>query len=77
MSSGIHQYRLFGERGTLQGLALVDLLATLITAVIINEIFDWPRYMIIYWFIFLWCIGIFLHKIFKIQTGLNNVLGIS
>jgi hypothetical protein len=61
----IHSYRLFN-------LAIVDILATIIVAFIIHLIF--PNISFIYILLFLFILGIILHRIFCVRTTIDKLL---
>ena len=61
---GSHSYRIFN-------IAIFDVIGTLIIAYIFTKIFDVPLWFaFIFWFV----IGIFLHKIFCVDTTINKLL---
>jgi len=61
---GIHSYRLFG-------VAIADVIMTLIGALIISYIF---KYSFLYTSIFLFALGIILHKLFCVRTTVDKLL---
>jgi hypothetical protein len=61
---GIHSYRLFG-------VAIMDVIMTLIGALIISYIF---KYSFLYTSIFLFILGIVLHKLFCVKTTVDKLL---
>jgi len=61
---GIRQFR-FGP------FALVDLIATMIAASVLEHFV--PKLNSLVWFIILWVIGIGLHFLFGVQTGLAEL----
>jgi hypothetical protein len=62
---GIHSYRLFG-------LAIVDVILTILGAFIIHLFI--PKYNFIYILIFLFVLGIFLHRLFCVPTTIDKYL---
>jgi len=65
-NKGVHSYRLFG-------LAIVDVVMTIIGAYIISLI---TRYKFSYILVFLFILGIILHKIFCVKTTINKLLNL-
>ena len=61
---GIHSYRLFN-------LAIMDVIMTIIGSYIISYFFKLP---FLYVTIFLFCLGIFLHRIFCVRTTVDKLL---
>lgn len=61
---GLHKYRLFN-------IAIVDVLMTLIAAYFFSKILN---YNIIYCIIFLFILGIIMHKLFSVDTTINNII---
>lgn len=61
---GIHSYRLFD-------IAIVDVIMTILVGLLISYVF---KYNIIYVLIVLFLIGIIVHKIFCVDTALNNMI---
>ena len=61
---GIHSYRLFN-------IAIMDLIFTIIGSFILSYIFKKPFFLI---FIIIFLLGIFLHKIFCVDTTINRLL---
>jgi hypothetical protein len=61
---GIHSYRLFG-------VAIADVIMTLIGAVIISYFFG---YSFLYVAIFLFVLGIILHRLFCVRTTVDKLL---
>ena len=63
-NKGIHQYRIFN-------IAIVDVILTIIVALIISYIFNinFPLMVII-----LFLLGIIIHKIFCVTTTIDNLL---
>jgi len=61
---GLHKYRLFN-------IAIVDVLMTLIAAYLFSKILN---YNIIYCIIFLFILGIIMHKLFSVDTTINNII---
>lgn len=62
--AGIHSYRLFG-------LAIVDVVGTVIGAVLLASIFNW-NYIITIVIAFL--IGILFHRLFCVNTTVNKMI---
>ena len=62
---GIHSYRLFD-------IAIIDLLFTIIGALIIKKCI--PKYKFIYILIFLLITGIILHRLFCVRTTIDKLL---
>ena len=65
VGEGIHSYRLFN-------VAIVDLVFTILGAFAIHYFF--PRYKTIYIFLFLFLLGIFMHRLFCVRTTLDKLL---
>lgn len=65
-NKGVHSYRLFG-------VAIVDVVMTIIGAYIISLI---TGYKFSYVLVFLFILGIILHKIFCVNTTINKLLNI-
>jgi len=63
-NEGIHSYRLFN-------LAIVDIILTVIGAIIISKIFNY-NFMVILIIIFI--LGIILHRIFCVNTTINKFI---
>ena len=61
---GIHSYRLFG-------VAIMDVIMTLIGAFIISYFF---KYSFFYTSLFLFILGIVLHKLFCVRTTVDKLL---
>ena len=61
---GVHSYRIFN-------IAIVDVLATIIGAFIISRVFKQPFG---YTLLFLFLLGIFLHKIFCVKTTVGKFI---
>jgi len=61
---GIHSYRLFG-------LAIADVTMTIVAAFIISYFF---KYSFLKTSIFLFVLGIFLHRIFCVRTTIDKLL---
>lgn len=61
---GIHSYRLFG-------VAIMDVIMTIIGAYMISYFF---KYNFIYTTIFLFALGILLHKLFCVKTTVDKLL---
>jgi hypothetical protein len=61
---GIHSYRLFG-------LAIADIIMTVIAAFIIAYFF---KYSFLYTTIFLFILGIILHRVFCVRTTIDKLL---
>lgn len=61
---GIHSYRLFN-------IAIMDLIFTIIGSFILSYIFKKPFFLI---FIIIFLLGVFLHKIFCVDTTINRLL---
>ena len=63
-NKGIHSYRLFG-------VSIADVIMTLIAALLISYFFKYP---FIYSSIFLFVLGIFLHRLFCVRTTIDKLL---
>lgn len=63
-NEGIHSLRLFG-------FAVVDIIMTIVAALLISYFF---KFSIGYTLLFLFALGIILHKMFCIQTTLNKII---
>lgn len=63
-SQGIHSYRLFG-------LAIVDVVFTIIGAIIISY---FSKRTFIFTLIFLFLLGIMLHRLFCVKTTIDKLL---
>jgi len=63
-NEGIHSYRLFG-------VAIVDVVMTLIGAYLISYFF---KYNLLYTTIGLFVLGIILHRVFCVRTTVNKIL---
>jgi hypothetical protein len=63
-NKGIHSYRLFG-------VAIVDVIMTLIAALLISYFF---KYSFINSSIFLFVLGILLHRLFCVRTTIDKLL---
>ena len=63
-NKGIHSYRLFG-------VAIVDVIFTIIGAIIISY---FSKRSFIYTVIFLFLIGIILHRLFCVKTTIDTLL---
>ena len=63
-NSGIHSYRFLG-------LAIVDVVMTIIVAITISFFF---KLSFIYTSIFLFILGIILHRLFCVRTTINKIL---
>jgi len=61
---GLHSYRLFG-------VAIVDVIMTLIGAIILSYIFNIPFFYVA---IFLFLLGIVLHRLFCVRTTVDKIL---
>jgi hypothetical protein len=61
---GIHSYRLFG-------VAIVDVIMTILGALIISFFF---KYNFIYTLVFLFLLGICLHRLFCVRTTVDKLL---
>jgi len=61
---GIHSYRLFG-------LAIADVIMTLFAAFLISYFF---KYKFLYTSIFLFVLGIILHRLFCVRTTIDKLL---
>ena len=62
--NGIHSYRLFG-------VAIVDVIMTLIGAYIIARLLKFPFFYVL---LFLFILGIILHRIFCVRTTIDKLL---
>lgn len=65
VKEGVHSYRLFN-------IAIVDVIFTILGAYIIY-IFN-PKYNFLFILLFLFILGIILHRIFCVNTTINNLL---
>lgn len=63
-NEGIHSYRLFG-------VAIVDVVMTILAAIIISYFF---KYNLLYTTIFLFVLGIIAHRVFCVRTAVNKIL---
>jgi len=63
-NEGVHSYRLFG-------LAIADVIMTIIGAFIISYFF---KFSFIYTLITLFILGIILHKVFCVRTTIDKIL---
>jgi len=63
-NKGIHSYRLFG-------LAIADVIMTIILALIISYFSKWN---VIYVLLTLFLLGIFLHRLFCVRTTIDKLL---
>jgi uncharacterized membrane protein YcaP (DUF421 family) len=63
-NKGIHSYRLFG-------LAIADVIMTIILALIISYFSKWN---VIYVLLTLFVLGIFLHRLFCVRTTIDKLL---
>jgi hypothetical protein len=63
-NTGIHSYRLFG-------IAIFDVIITIIAAIIISFIF---KVSFIYTLITLFILGILFHKVFCVRTTVDKIL---
>ena len=61
---GIHSYRLYG-------LAIADVIMTIIAAFVISKFY---KYSFFYTLLFLFILGIFLHRIFCVRTTIDKML---
>jgi hypothetical protein len=61
---GIHSYRLFG-------FAIADITMTIIAAFLISKFYN---YSFFYTLLFLFVLGIFLHRIFCVRTTIDKLL---
>ena len=63
-NKGIHSYRLFN-------VAIADVIMTIVGAYIISFIFKWN---FIYTLIFLFTLGIILHRVFCVRTTIDKLI---
>ena len=63
-NTGAHSYRLFN-------LAIVDIIATIILGIIISFVFKQPFIITL---VILFILGIIFHKLFCVNTTINNLL---
>ena len=63
-NEGVHSYRIFN-------IAIVDVLLTIILGFIISLL---TNYKLIYVLIFLFLLGIFMHRLFCVQTTIDKIL---
>jgi hypothetical protein len=61
---GVHSYRIFG-------VAIADVVMTLIGALILSYLFNWP---FLYTAVGLFILGIILHRLFCVRTTIDKVL---
>jgi len=64
---GVHSYRI-----PLIDVALVDVICTIIGAYLLSKLFNNIPFMHMLFFLFM--LGIFLHKLFCVETKINNLL---
>jgi len=60
--TGIHSYRLFN-------IAIVDLLVTIVAAIVISEIFKCNMWIVL---LAVFLLGIFVHRLFCVNTTVNQ-----
>lgn len=65
VGKGLHKYRIFG-------FAAVDIIATIVVAIIINWLI--PKFNFLLLLIILFLLGIIVHKLFCVPTALNNMI---
>jgi len=63
-NEGIHSYRLFN-------LAIVDVILTVIGAIIISKVFNYNFLMVL---LIIFVLGIILHRIFCVNTTINKII---
>ena len=63
-NTGVHSYRLFG-------VAIVDVILTILAAIIISYLFKIP---ILYTTVTLFILGIILHRLFCVRTTVDKLL---
>jgi len=63
-NEGVHSYRIFN-------IAIVDVLLTIILGFIISLL---TNYKLIYVLIFLFLLGIFMHRLFCVRTTIDKIL---
>lgn len=63
-NEGIHSYRLFN-------LAIVDVILTVIGAIIISKVFNYNFLMVLS---IIFALGIILHRIFCVNTTINKII---
>ena len=63
-NEGIHKYKIFN-------IAIMDVLLTIIVALIISYIFSYNFWIVL---IILFLLGIILHRLFCVQSTIDNVL---
>jgi len=73
-SEGVHQYRLFGEKGTSQGVALVDTLMTVVLAVILTVVTKKRWYWVFLYLLVLLIVAFFVHKLFCVKTSMTTFI---
>lgn len=61
---GIHSYRIFD-------IAIVDVIMTIVGALLISFIFKYP---FLYVLVFLFVLGIILHRLFCVRTTIDKLL---
>ncbi len=61
---GLHSYRIFN-------IAIIDVLFTLIGAFIISYLFNYNYFIVL---IFLFILGIILHRVFCVNTTINKLI---
>ena len=66
---GVHQYRIFN-------IAIVDVLATILLAGIVYYLLNYFKYKIKFYLIliFLFLLGIILHRVFCVRTTIDKIL---
>lgn len=69
VGKGVHSYRIFN-------IAIVDVIATILLAYIINNIikFFYSKSLFIYILIILFILGIILHRLFCVDTTINKFI---
>ena len=65
VGQGLHSYRLFN-------IAIVDVILTLIVAQLLAKTF--PKYSVGYYLVFLFLLGIILHRLFCVRTTVDKWL---
>jgi len=69
---GLHSWRIGGKKGTIQGIALVDIILTLFLSILLKKFY--PKSKLVVIFILLWVVAILVHKLFCVETSVNKLL---
>ncbi len=65
VNKGVHSYRVFD-------IAIVDVIGTILIGILLNTLC--PRYKLEHILIFLFLLGIIMHKIFCVNTKINKLI---